>query len=153
MVQRRPLPHLLYHQSVFRSGMSPKKNKCLGRPLLHNWAEESKKSSGLPAEFSLCNPRPLRIFPSEAWERVVVVMLFFAHVHGLRACRVAEGNSVFEEDYWDGSCTGIGLGTRHAAKSGICKSSWLPFWLYLSLFWRGVWKRQTVLCLAQVEGM
>lgn len=52
--------------------------------MLHNWAEGSKKSSGLCAEFYLCNPRPLRIFPPEAWERIVA-MVFFAYVHELRA--------------------------------------------------------------------
>lgn len=52
--------------------------------------------------------------------------------------------AVFEGDNWDGTYTGTGLGTRHAAESGISKSFWLPFWLYVSLFGRDVRKETDI---------
>lgn len=72
----------------------------------------------LSPELRLCDPRLMRIFLSEAWERVAVVKTF-------PKCRCATQLSTAaasEGENWDGNYTGASLGTKHAAKSGINKT-------------------------------
>ena len=60
----------------------------------------------------------MRIFHSEAWEKIPVVKVF-----PIRRCATQLSiAAVFEGEHWDGSYTGAGLGAKHAAKSGINKT-------------------------------
>lgn len=69
----------------------------------------------LSPELPPCDPRPTRIFHSESWERIAVVKMFPMRRRATQLSTAA----VFEGDHWDGSYTGPGLGTKHAAKSRI----------------------------------
>lgn len=78
----------------------------------------NRKPSALSAELLLCDPRPTRIFDSEAWERIAVVKVF-------PICKRATQLSiaaVFEGEHWYGSQTAAGQGTKCASKSGINKT-------------------------------
>lgn len=60
----------------------------------------------------------MRIFHSEAWERIAVVKVFPVH----RCATQLSTAAAFEGEYWDGSYTRAGRGIKHAAKSGINKT-------------------------------
>lgn len=79
----------------------------------------NRKAPALSAELRLCDPRPVRTFHSEAWERIAVVKAFPTR----RCATQLSTAAVFEGEHWDGSYTGAGLDPKHADKSGINKAA------------------------------
>lgn len=60
----------------------------------------------------------MRIFHSEAWERIAVVKVFPIYRRATQLSIAA----VFEGEHWYGSYTAAGLGTKCASRSGINKT-------------------------------